>query len=133
MLVSLISVAINVGLKIVLFRPYGAVGLATATAVGAWINFAALIGLALHRGAMRFDETFLRVSVASLCASVPLLATAIYGYGPAMALGARLGRFSDIVALLALGAAGALVYGGVLALCLRAFGLRLSELRRARR
>ncbi len=133
MYVALGAVVVNVGLKIALYEPMGAPGLATATSVGLWINLAALIGLALHRGAMRFDETFLRVSVASLCASVPLLATAIYGYGPAMALGARLGRFSDIVALLALGAAGALVYGGVLALCLRAFGLRLSELRRARR
>ena len=38
MLVSLIAVAINVGLKLVLFKPFGAAGLATATAVGAWVN-----------------------------------------------------------------------------------------------
>jgi putative peptidoglycan lipid II flippase len=39
----------------------------------------------------------------------------------------------DIAALLLLGAAGALVYGSVLAICLRAFGLRLSQLRRRQR
>jgi len=132
MYVALGAVAVNVALKIALYRPMGAPGLATATSVGLWINLAALIGLALRRGAMRFDETLLRVAVASLCACVPLLATAIYGYGPALALGAHFGPLRDIVALLALGAAGALVYGSVLALCLRAFGLRLSELRRSR-
>jgi len=131
MYVALGAVVVNVGLKIALYEPMGAPGLATATSVGLWINLAALIGFALHRGAMRFDETFLRVSIASLCASLPLLATAIYGYGPAMALGAHLGQLRDIAALLLLGAAGALVYGGVLALCLRVFGLRLSQLRRS--
>ncbi|WP_018266106.1 murein biosynthesis integral membrane protein MurJ [Methylosinus sp. LW4] len=133
MYVALGAVVVNVGLKIALYEPMGAPGLATATSVGLWINLAALIGLALHRGAMRFDETFLRVSIASLCASAPLLATAFYGYGPAMALAGRLGPMRDIAALLLLGAAGALVYAGVLAVCLRAFGLRLSQLRRAKR
>ncbi|WP_400768915.1 murein biosynthesis integral membrane protein MurJ [Methylosinus sporium] len=132
MYVALGAVVVNVGLKIALYEPMGAPGLATATSVGLWINLAALIGLALHRGAMRFDETFLRVSIASLCASAPLLATAFYGYGPAMALAGRLGPMRDIAALLLLGAAGALVYGSVLAVCLRAFGLRLSQLRRSR-
>lgn len=133
MYVALGAVVMNVGLKIALYEPMGAPGLATATSVGLWINLVALIGLALHRGAMHFDETFLRVSIASLCASIPLLATALYGNGPAMALTGRLGPLRDIAALLLLGAAGALVYGSVLALCLRLFGLRLSQLRRAKR
>ena len=38
MLIALAAVAINVGLKIVLFKPFGAPGLAAATAAGAWIN-----------------------------------------------------------------------------------------------
>jgi putative peptidoglycan lipid II flippase len=111
----------------------GAAGLATATSVGLWINLAALVGLALHRGAMRFDETFLRVCFASLVASAPLAAAAVLFFGPAAALGANFGGFADVVTLLALGAAGAVVYFGGLIICLRLFGLRLSELRRPRR
>jgi putative peptidoglycan lipid II flippase len=129
MYVALGAVVANVALKILLFRPMGAAGLATATSVGLWINLAALIGLALHRGAMRFDETFLRVCAASLAASVPLLLVALYAYGPTAWLGAFFGGFGDVVTLLTLGAAGALVYGGVLVFCLRLFGLRLSQLR----
>jgi putative peptidoglycan lipid II flippase len=107
----------------------GAAGLATATSVGLWINLAALIGLALHRGAMRFDETFLRVCVASLSACVPLVLVAVHGYGPAARLGGHFGAAADVVTLVVLGAAGAFAYGGVLVLCLRLFGLRLSQLR----
>jgi putative peptidoglycan lipid II flippase len=129
MYVALGAVVANVALKIVLFEPMGAAGLATATSVGLWINLAALIGLALHRGAMRFDETFLRVCVASLSACVPLVLVAVHGYGPAARLGGHFGAAADVVTLLVLGAAGALAYGGVLVLCLRLFGLRLSQLR----
>jgi len=38
MFVALIAVAINVALKILLFKPFGAAGLAAATAAGAWVN-----------------------------------------------------------------------------------------------
>ncbi|HEY8261959.1 MAG TPA: lipid II flippase MurJ, partial [Methylosinus sp.] len=129
MYVALGAVVANVALKIVLFEPMGAAGLATATSVGLWINLAALIGLALHRGAMRFDETFLRVCVASLFACVPLVLVAVHGYGPAARLGGHFGAAADVVTLVVLGAAGAFAYGGVLVLCLRLFGLRLSQLR----
>jgi putative peptidoglycan lipid II flippase len=129
MYVALGAVAANVALKIALFEPMGAAGLATATSVGLWINLAALVGLALHRGAMRFDETFLRVCAASVCACVPLVLVAVYGYGPAAWAGGYFGAVADVVTLLVLGAAGALAYGGVLVLCLRLFGLRLSQLR----
>lgn len=133
MYIALGAVAVNVALKIALFQPMGATGLATATSVGLWINLAALVGLALHRGSMRFDETFLRVCAASLAASIPLAAVAIYGYPPAAAIGAYFSGLANVVTLALLGAAGGLVYAAVLFAGLRLFGLRLSQLRRAAR
>ena len=55
MAASLLAVAFNLVLKLVLYRPFGATGLAAATAVGAWINLLTLcgIGLAAERGAPR--------------------------------------------------------------------------------
>lgn len=50
MLVSLGAIAVNVGLKLLLWRDHGAPGLALATAAGAWINLGALHVLALRRG-----------------------------------------------------------------------------------
>ncbi len=70
MLIALAALAVNVMLKIVLFRPLGAVGLATATSVGLWINFAALVAIALTRDAMRFDALFVKVVAASGAASL---------------------------------------------------------------
>lgn len=131
MYVAIGAVVVNVALKIALFEPMGATGLATATSVGLWINLAALVGIALHRGSMRFDETFLRACAASVAACIPLTAVAIYGYAPAAAVGAYFGSFANLAALVLLGAAGALVYGAVLLGALRLFGLRLSQLRRA--
>ena len=60
MMIALGAVAVNVALKIVLFRPYGASGLAFATAIGAWLNLVLLIALALRRGSMQFDDVFAR-------------------------------------------------------------------------
>lgn len=124
------ALAVNIALKIALFRPMGAAGLATATSVGLWINLAALVGIALHRGAMRFDETFLRVCAASLAAAIPLGAIAILGFAPAAEIGSSFGSLGNVVTLLLLGAAGALVYAAALFAGLRLFGLRLSQLRR---
>ena len=46
MKVTLIGVAVNVALKIALFRPLGAPGLALATAAGLWIKVAGVFALA---------------------------------------------------------------------------------------
>jgi putative peptidoglycan lipid II flippase len=50
MQVSLVAIACNVALKLLLWRDWGAPGLALATAAGAWINVGALFLLALKRG-----------------------------------------------------------------------------------
>lgn len=81
MVAALIAVAGNVALKVLLYKPLGAVGLATATAAGAWINLALLSGLALRRGTMRFDDMLMRTALATDVACVALAAFLI-GAGP---------------------------------------------------
>ncbi|MEF3367649.1 murein biosynthesis integral membrane protein MurJ [Methylocystis sp. 9N] len=130
MLIALAALAANVALKIVLFRPLGAVGLATATSVGLWINLAALVGLALAQGAMRFDAVFGKTLGATLVACALLAGVAIFGRASALALGAHFGVLANLVALLALGAAGALVYAGALVGVLHVCGVRLANLRK---
>jgi putative peptidoglycan lipid II flippase len=127
MLVSLISVAINVALKIVLFRPYGAVGLATATAVGAWINFGLLCALAIREGSMRPDATLAKVGLAVTAASALLLGVAIFGDAPTARLAEAVGHFVTETHLLLLTGAGSVVYALALLLGLRGLGVRLAR------
>ncbi len=114
MYISLFAVAINVALKIVLFKPYGAAGLAIATAVGAWLNFLLLIGIAYRQGALRpafsLGQTVACVSVASFALSV----FAIFGANWAVPLALKIGHFGNEIALVLVGAGGAIVYLAVL-------------------
>jgi putative peptidoglycan lipid II flippase len=130
MIIALVALAVNVALKIVLFRPLGAVGLATATSVQLWIQLGALCALALARETMRFDALFAKVLTATGAASGLLALVALYGRWPALTLGAHFGAFGNIAALTLLGAAGALVYGGALVGALRAMRISLRNLRR---
>jgi putative peptidoglycan lipid II flippase len=133
MIIALCALAVNVALKVALFRPLGAVGLATATSVGFWINLSALVGIALSQGKLHFDALFGKVLAATGLASVLLAGVAFSGRAPALALGAHFGSLANLVALLALGTAGTLVYGGVLVGALRFSGVSLRSLRGAGR
>jgi putative peptidoglycan lipid II flippase len=132
MIIALCALAANVALKFALFRPLGAVGLATATSIGLWINLSALIGLALSRGELHFDALFCKVLAATTAASLSLGAVAVWGLKPALGFALYFGALANLVALLALGGCGMLVYGGVLLVLLRLLGVRLSSLRRGR-
>ncbi|HMK90248.1 MAG TPA: murein biosynthesis integral membrane protein MurJ [Methylocystis sp.] len=129
MQVAFAALAVNVALKVALIGPLGAPGLATATAVGFWINVIALIGLALSRDLLRLDALLWKMLAATAVASIALIFVAHAGQAPALALGARFGAFANLVALVALGAAGALVYGGVFYAAARALGLNMARLR----
>ena len=127
MLISLFAVAVNIALKILLFRQLGAAGLATATAVGAWINFALLLVVAVARDLMRPDwvlgKTAAVTSIASFVLSLFALACTI----PAAELAARMGRFENEIELLLLLAGGALVYAPLLVTGLHLSGVRLKR------
>ena len=129
MLIALFAVAANVGLKMVLFTPLGASGLALATAVGAWINFALLCALALKRDLMRLDKLFWKVSSAILVASLALLVVAIFGQSLAYELTKELGPWSGLAHLSLLGLSGLVIYACVALVSLRLMGISLNHLR----
>jgi len=130
MIVSLIAVAINVGLKLFLYRPLGAPGLALATAAGAWINVGLLTLLALRGGSMRPDGTLGRVCLAVLVASIALAPVAFLGDAPIGALAERIGHFVTELHLALLAGAGMTVYAIVLLAGLRVLGVRLARVKR---
>lgn len=133
MKVALAALAVNVALKVGLFQPLGAVGLATATSVGLWINLAALIALAIHRDLIDLDGVFAKTVGATLIAGMALTLVAMFGRAPALAFGRHFGSQANLAALLALGAAGALVYGAALVGTLHVAGVRIGSLRRGRK
>ncbi|WP_158810010.1 murein biosynthesis integral membrane protein MurJ [Beijerinckia sp. L45] len=133
MIVTLASYALNVGLKLLLFRSFGAVGLAAATAAGYWLNLLLLVGIAVHRGDMKPDVFLGRTAAAVSIASGVLAVFALLGPGPLWALFGMIGRFQVEGTFLTLGALGAGVYAAVLLFALHAYGIALPLPDRAKR
>lgn len=123
MMISLTAVAINVALKIVLFQPLGAVGLAAATAAGAWTNLALLALFAIRSGQMRPNLLLWKTATCVSVASAALAAFALFGANEIRRLDPVFGAFADPLALIVLGLAGALVYLIVLAAGLKLAGV----------
>ncbi|HRJ70562.1 MAG TPA: murein biosynthesis integral membrane protein MurJ, partial [Beijerinckiaceae bacterium] len=69
---SLTAIACNLLLKLMLWRSMGAAGLALATAVGAWINFAILAVLALRGDKAAPDRLLLRTLMVATLAALAL-------------------------------------------------------------
>ena len=125
MIVTLISFAFNICLKIVLFKPLGAVGLATATAAGSWLNFGLLVFLAVRRDEARPDMQLGRiaaaVAVAAFALALASLALPYVGW-------AMFGGLSRVAVDLTFGFTagfGGLVYVGVLIAAMWGFGVEL--------
>ena len=129
MLIALTAVAINVGLKIVLFKPFGAPGLAAATAAGAWINLLLLCVFAIRRGAMKVDLFLWKTATTVTTASFILAVFALIAAAPVQRMAAGLGRFANVFELLFLGLAGALVYALFLIVGLRIANVKLGRSR----
>jgi putative peptidoglycan lipid II flippase len=127
MLISLFAVGVNIALKVLLFRKMGAPGLATATAVGAWINLVLLLVVAVARGLMRPDWVLGKTAAVATIASFALSVFALWFTLPVAEFAARIGRFANEIELLALLAGGALVYALVLGLGLHLSGVRLKR------
>ncbi len=125
MIVTLASYALNVGLKILLFRSYGAVGLAAATAAGYWLNLGLLVAIAVRRGDMKPDVLLGRTGAAVSIASGALAFFALLAPGALWRLAAPLGRFQVEGTCLSLGLVGATLYAIVLLLALRSYGIAL--------
>jgi putative peptidoglycan lipid II flippase len=113
---ALTGVAVNVALKIVLVGSLAQVGLALATAVGAWINLLLVIGFAVRAGYLELDRTLLR-SVAKFVVAGAVLGAALWSGARFAAVQlASLSAFRDEAALLLLVGIGAVVYTGLILL-----------------
>jgi putative peptidoglycan lipid II flippase len=109
---SLTGLAVNMGLKVLLMGSLAQVGLALATAVGAWINLLLVLGFAVRAGYLEFDRA-LRRSVLKFAMTGVVLAAALWLAARFSAVHLHaLGSLRDEAALLLLVAVGAVVYGG---------------------
>ena len=112
--VTLVGVAFNVALKILLYRPLGAPGLALATAAGLWLKVAGTYALARRRGFAAPDERFIGAAAAALFAAGALaLALTLADPRLVAALGSM--RFAREARLFLLAMLGVAVYFPALA------------------
>src|ERR1700754_2596393 len=74
---ALTGVAVNVALKVALVGSLAQIGLALATAIGAWINLLLVLGFAVRRGFLELDRAWL-TSLAKFAASGIILAAALW-------------------------------------------------------
>jgi putative peptidoglycan lipid II flippase len=109
---ALIGVAVNVALKIALVGSLAQVGLALATAVGAWINLLLVIGFAVRARYLDFDKALLQSLVKFLVSGVVLGAALWLAGRFAGSHFAALTALRDEAALLLLIAVGSIVYAG---------------------
>ena len=94
---SLVSVVVNISGSLLLFPFFGHIGIAAATAISGWINFALLAGVLWHRGDFRPSaETMRRIAMIVL-ASIAMGATV---FGMHLALDSLLTSTSTLIRLL---------------------------------
>ena len=118
---ALTGVAVNVALKILLVGALAQVGLALATAVGAWINLLLVIGFAVRAGYLVLDRAILQ-SFAKFALTGVILGAALWFAARFAAVHlAQISAFRDEAALLILVVVGAVVYAGAI---LALFGRR---------
>lgn len=118
---SLTGLAVNVMLKVALMGSLAQVGLALATAVGAWINLLLVLGFAVRAGYLVLDRILIR-SLTKFFASGIVLAAALWLAARfAAAHLSAIRTFHDEATLLLLIAVGTAVYGGLILLL---FGLK---------
>jgi putative peptidoglycan lipid II flippase len=106
---ALSGVAVNVALKVALVGSLAQVGLALATAVGAWINLLLVIGFAVRAGYLTLDRAQLQ-SFAKFVAAGAILGAALWltaRFAPAIL---QVSAFREELTLVLLMAAGAAVY-----------------------
>jgi len=111
------GVVVNVALKVALMGSLAQVGLAIATAVGAWINFALLLWFAARRDLIRIDDQLKAAAGKLALAGIALAAVLYFGARaiPGWLAGWRALREEAVLALLVV-LGGAVYFGIVFAL-----------------
>jgi len=113
---ALTGIAVNVMLKLLLMGSLAQVGLALATAAGAWVNLLLVIGFAVRAGYLEFDRGFVRSLVKFFVVGMAL-ATVFWLTARFAALQlASWSSLRDEAALLLLIVVGTIVYGGLVLL-----------------
>ena len=125
MIVTLISFGFNVVLKLILFKPFGAVGLAAATAAGSWINLGLLVFIAIRRDEMRPDMLLGRIGAAVAAASFVLAFAVLVGPDLGWAIFGHLSRLQIELTFAFTACFGAFAYFGVLIVALWLYGIEL--------
>jgi putative peptidoglycan lipid II flippase len=112
---ALIGAAVNVGFKGAFFytTSLAQVGLAFATSIGAWLNFALVLWFAWRCGYIRFDAGLTRQIGRLFVAGGVLIAALLLAERPIAGLLSSWHSLNDKAELAALAVLGALVYGGV--------------------
>src|SRR5277367_5746853 len=113
---ALSGVAVNVALKVALVGSLAQVGLAIATAVGAWINLSLVIGFAVRAGYLQLDSALMRSLAKFITAGVVLGAALWLTAHLSASTMSHLGTLHEEAAFLLLITVGALVYAGVILL-----------------
>src|SRR5260221_9834520 len=109
---ALTGVAVNVALKIALVGALAQVGLALATAVGAWVNLLLVLAFAVRAGYLELDRALMH-SLARFVVSGIVLAAALWFAARFAATHlAGLSALRDEAALLLLIVVGTIVYAG---------------------
>jgi putative peptidoglycan lipid II flippase len=108
---ALTGVAVNVALKVALMGSLAQIGLALATAFGAWVNLLLVLFFAVRAGFLELDRAWITSLAKFACAGI-VLAVALWGTAWfARLYFAQMHSFRDEMSLLLLIAAGAFVYG----------------------
>jgi putative peptidoglycan lipid II flippase len=107
---ALSGVALNIALKVALMGPLAQVGLALATAAGAWLNLLLLIWFARRRGFARPGETTFGNSVRLIAAGIILAAVLFFAARFLAPYFAKMTALRDETLLLALAALAAVSY-----------------------
>jgi putative peptidoglycan lipid II flippase len=107
---ALTGVAVNVALKIALVGALAQVGLALATAVGAWINLLLVLGFAVRAGYLDLDRALMQSLAKFLVSGIALGAALWFAARFAAAHVAQLSALRDEAALTFLVAVGGVVY-----------------------
>jgi putative peptidoglycan lipid II flippase len=121
---ALIGVAVNVALKIALVGSLAQVGLALATAVGAWVNLLLVTGFAARAGYLDLDRALVRIMMKFLVSGVALAAALWLTARLAVSQLAELSALRDETALLVLIITGTIVYAGSILLLFGSSWLR---------
>jgi putative peptidoglycan lipid II flippase len=113
---SLTGIIVNVGLKFALMGSLAQVGLALATAVGAWVNLLLVIGFAVRAGYLRVDRLFVLSLVKFVMSGIVLAAALWFAARFASIYFVELSALREEIILVSLVLVGTVVYSGLILL-----------------